>query len=361
MRKKISLITLIFTLTLQNGSANTQEIADMKKISELTAMLRKFDLNEQTQNEFAITQVEYEELQTVWQSLSQVEKNELLFGATNSWWRNTCAMALFYDLNSNVRWETHSENLSTLGRRGISLTISLQNNPMSLEVVRNMLVDLLQDGPAMVSEDKLNITDEIKMQASVRAGEDARRRLERWQQLINDSRDLTTLRKLKTVNEFFNKEIQPKNDQGSTKQYDYWQSPIETLVRGIGDCDDFAMAKYVSLRLLGIPSKQLRVAAFKGSQGGHSVLIVYPKKKENPLVLDCFPFKALGYIGHHILKLNQWTNINKMKLLYQVNEDTVRLFDARSRQKGIYHDPIIRLPKFGMALNNSRRVLPPRS
>ena len=58
---------------------------------------------------------------------------------------------------------------------------------------------------------------------------------------------------------------------------------------------------------------------------------------------NCFPFKALGYIGHHILKLNQWRNINKMKLLYQVNEDTVRLFDARSRKKGIYHDPITRL------------------
>ena len=58
------------------------------------------------------------------------------------------------------------------------------------------------------------------------------------------------------------------------------------------------------------------------------MLIVYPKKKEKPLVLDCFPFKALGYIGHHILKLNQWTNINKMKFLYRVNEDTVRLFDA---------------------------------
>ncbi len=78
MRRTISLITLIFTLTLQNGSANTQEIADMKKISELTAMLRKFDLNEQTQNEFAITQAEYEELQKVWQALSQVEKKRVV-------------------------------------------------------------------------------------------------------------------------------------------------------------------------------------------------------------------------------------------------------------------------------------------
>ncbi|MCH7674995.1 hypothetical protein IH879_08585 [candidate division KSB1 bacterium] len=65
MRRTISLMTLTLILTLQSGSANTQEIADIKKNSELTAVLRKFDLNEQTQNEFAITLAEYEELLSV--------------------------------------------------------------------------------------------------------------------------------------------------------------------------------------------------------------------------------------------------------------------------------------------------------
>ena len=65
MRRTISLMTLTLILTLQSGSANTQEIADIKKKSELTAVLRKFDLNEQTQNEFAITLAEYEELLSV--------------------------------------------------------------------------------------------------------------------------------------------------------------------------------------------------------------------------------------------------------------------------------------------------------
>jgi len=39
--------------------------------------------------------------------------------------------------------------------------------------------------------------------------------------------------------------------------------PLEVLGRGQGDCEDFAIAKYVTLKLLGIPSEKLRLTYVK--------------------------------------------------------------------------------------------------
>lgn len=349
---------MIATLALQNGWGKTPDCANPARILAFSTLLRKLDLNTKTHDGFAITKAEYEQLGEAWQALSRLEKNQLLGGPAGRWWKNTCAMALIYDLNNREKWEVHIEHLTDLGSQGLSLTASLLNNPVRLEKARSMLVDLLYTGPAMVSDGRLEIADEINVQAAARAGDRARHRLEGWERLINNYQNRTSLDKLKAVNTYFNETIQPRNDQGSTKRYDYWQSPIETLVRGIGDCDDFAMAKYVSLRLLGIPVEQLRLASFKARPHGHLVLLFYPHNHEPPLVLDCLAFVHLGYRDHHILPLARWRNVHRMKRLYEINETDVRLFDEQCRLKRTYNDPKTRLPRFGRALINSRRVLP---
>lgn len=66
---------------------------------------------------------------------------------------------------------------------------------------------------------------------------------------------------------------------------DYWETPVEFLSRG-GDCEDFAIAKYSSLRALGVPEERLRVAIVKDLQKGipHAVLIVYTD--DGAVILD---------------------------------------------------------------------------
>ncbi len=67
---------------------------------------------------------------------------------------------------------------------------------------------------------------------------------------------------------------------------DYWETPVEFFTRG-GDCEDFAIAKYISLRALGVPEERLRVAIVHDKQKNipHAVLIVYTEKGE-ALILD---------------------------------------------------------------------------
>lgn len=66
---------------------------------------------------------------------------------------------------------------------------------------------------------------------------------------------------------------------------DYWQTPVEFLTRG-GDCEDYAIAKYASLRSLGVPENRMRIAIVQDLQKNipHAVLIVYTDN--DALILD---------------------------------------------------------------------------
>ncbi|MDD3481877.1 transglutaminase-like cysteine peptidase [Azovibrio restrictus] len=109
-----------------------------------------------------------------------------------------------------------------------------------------------------------------------------------WQQLLNSG--ASEQEKLKLVNSFFNRNIQFDDDQNIWNQSDYWATPLETIGKGRGDCEDFALAKYYSLLHMGIPMNRLRLIYVKARQGNlqqaHMVLAYYPQPNATPLVLD---------------------------------------------------------------------------
>jgi predicted transglutaminase-like cysteine proteinase len=92
---------------------------------------------------------------------------------------------------------------------------------------------------------------------------------------------------LKNTNRFFNR-FPYKTDQAHWGVEDYWATPVEFLGSNAGDCEDFAAAKYFSLRDLGAPVGQLRmvyVRALKINEA-HMVLAWYPTPEAEPLILD---------------------------------------------------------------------------
>lgn len=66
---------------------------------------------------------------------------------------------------------------------------------------------------------------------------------------------------------------------------DYWATPVEFMARG-GDCEDFAIAKYVALRALGVPEDNLRIAIVHDMKKNipHAILVVY--SENGALILD---------------------------------------------------------------------------
>lgn len=115
-----------------------------------------------------------------------------------------------------------------------------------------------------------------------------------WQAMLHDSQAAAAGDKLRRVNEFFNRRIQFGDDQQIWNKSDYWATPMETLAKGAGDCEDFAIAKYFSLLALGMPVEQLRLIYVKARIGGpssliqqaHMVLAYYATPDAEPLVLD---------------------------------------------------------------------------
>jgi predicted transglutaminase-like cysteine proteinase len=115
-----------------------------------------------------------------------------------------------------------------------------------------------------------------------------------WQNLLQNNQESTAQEKLKRVNEFFNRRIQFESDQVIWGKSDYWATPLETLAKGKGDCEDFTIAKYFTLLNMKIPSDQLRLIYVKARLGGpsssieqaHMVLAYYPSPEAEPVVLD---------------------------------------------------------------------------
>ena len=121
-------------------------------------------------------------------------------------------------------------------------------------------------------------------------------RLKSWQSMVQEGLrpDSSELERLALVNTFFNKNIRFGTDLEVWEQEDYWATPLETLGRGAGDCEDFAIAKYFSLVALGVPEPKLRFVYVRAllQQGQtlrvepHMVLAYYKSPGAEPLVLD---------------------------------------------------------------------------
>ena len=95
---------------------------------------------------------------------------------------------------------------------------------------------------------------------------------------------------LQLVNQFFNQTVEFVDDIEAWRQVDYWASPLEMLGKGMGDCEDYAIAKYFSLVSIGMPVAKLRMvyvrALLGGSSVAHMVLAYYPAPGAEPFILD---------------------------------------------------------------------------
>ena len=116
-------------------------------------------------------------------------------------------------------------------------------------------------------------------------------RLQQWFGLLDRSVALEAHQaKLAAVNRFWNATIREDADSVIWNQEDYWATPLETLSRGIGDCEDFVIGKYFSLVHLGVPADRLRLiyvrAKLNGQSIAHMVLGYYERPDAEPLILD---------------------------------------------------------------------------
>lgn len=109
-----------------------------------------------------------------------------------------------------------------------------------------------------------------------------------------------------SVNTMINK-TRYVSDNRNWGKSDYWATPVEFFTKG-GDCEDYAIAKYASLRALGVPESRMRVAIVQDMVKNipHAILVVYGD--DGAYILDN-QSEAMKYAD----------NIKKYKPIFSIN------------------------------------------
>lgn len=136
--------------------------------------------------------------------------------------------------------------------------------------------------------------DRMERLALSRYGPNTAETVARWRSLISDISTLDDAEKVERVNSFFNRLVRWRTDMEVWGQNDYWATPLETMARREGDCEDFSIAKYMTLLLAGVEVGKMRITYVKAQIGGpysnateaHMVLAYYPTPSADPLILD---------------------------------------------------------------------------
>lgn len=102
----------------------------------------------------------------------------------------------------------------------------------------------------------------------------------------------SNIEKIQQINTYFNTKITYSEDILVWNTSDYWATLFETIKKQSGDCEDYAIAKYFSLKFVGVPTDTMFLSYVKSNPldgkkpSAHMVLNYYPDKNKPPLVLD---------------------------------------------------------------------------
>lgn len=134
--------------------------------------------------------------------------------------------------------------------------------------------------------------DRLQELAQARYGSHVASQIAEWRGELAQSRWQADAVKLSRINHFFNQRIRWVEDAELWQQEDYWATLLETMAKGAGDCEDFVIAKYVSLLIAGVQESKLRLTYVRLQQQpdaaaiAHMILAYYPEPGAEPLILD---------------------------------------------------------------------------
>ena len=144
--------------------------------------------------------------------------------------------------------------------------------------------------------------------------------LREWRRNLQSWADTDILSKLDHVNAYVNARILYTDDRRAFGRRDLWATPAISL-KGRGDCEDYAIAKYESLRALGLPEDSLRLVIVDDTRRklGHAVLTV--NTTSGLYVLDNLQQRPYlhGRVSHYapiysINRSGRWINVATRKV-----------------------------------------------
>jgi predicted transglutaminase-like cysteine proteinase len=120
-------------------------------------------------------------------------------------------------------------------------------------------------------------------------GPTAMKRLRYVHDTARENQNKPVLEKLEVANSTLSR-LPWVSDQQQWNADDYWATPLEMITKVGGDCEDMAIGKYVMLRMMGVPRRNLALgfAILKTKDEAHMVLVWANEKRTDFRVLDSF-------------------------------------------------------------------------
>jgi len=146
----------------------------------------------------------------------------------------------------------------------------------------------------------------------------------RFLAIIESGRARQGRARLGEINRAINLSIRPMSDLAQYGVPDLWSSPLATLTAGAGDCEDYAIAKYVALREAGIAETDLRLVIVHDARAGDDHAVVAARLDSHWLILD-----------NRWLVLNEDADLKQFVPLFAIDRDGVkRLVSAAEQPAG---------------------------
>lgn len=178
--------------------------------------------------------------------------------------------------------------------------------------------------PSLGFAQELTASKTLLSKIEKKYGPNAVKRIQAWESLMAEDKQIPEMKKLTAVNNFFNT-LTFHSDIAYLGVADYWMTPIEFLSHGAGECKDYAIAKYFTLRTLGVAMDKMRITYVKALNlnQAHMVLAYYPIPESDPLILDS--------LTSEILPASKRTDLEPV---YSFNGESLWL--AKERGEGQY-------------------------
>lgn len=199
---------------------------------------------------------------------------------------------------------------------GIGAALPTTNEPFSLTLFR------APEGELWVKWRTVQgtIAQDVKTLAACRADRDAcsSEAAKRFLAVLDEARTKADASaRIAAVNRLVNSAVRYTSDMAQWGVPDRWSPPLETFASGQGDCEDYAIAKYVALLELGFDPRDLKVLLVKDTRlyQDHAVL-------------------AVRQDGHWLILDNRWSLVvedseaRSLVALYALDDEGVQLFAA---------------------------------
>ena len=145
--------------------------------------------------------------------------------------------------------------------------------------------------------------------------------------VIDDVRRHDGRARLETVNRAVNDAIRYTGDMEQHGVADLWSAPLATFGSGRGDCEDYAIAKYVALREAGVAAEDMRIVLVRDMavREDHAVLAV--REGGRWMILDN---RSMAPIAD--------SDVRNFMPLFALDQDGVKLFAAPYVERAIGND-----------------------